>query len=145
MELLPDHVLLQVLNHLDTVALLSNRQVCRRWRELALHPSLWRHRRLIYDDFEEDVELAETALLLAPCLAQLYLSSKSLLDHALAASTSCRVAELTLRAETREDAAAAVMVLRNQVSLGGLRALSLLLNSPAAQPSLLGLADCLQG
>lgn len=46
MDILPDHLLVSVFALLDTPSLLRARGVCRRWRDLALNRSAWRHRGL---------------------------------------------------------------------------------------------------
>ena len=45
-DVLPDHLLVSVFALLDTPSLLRVRGVCRRWRDLALNRSAWRHRSL---------------------------------------------------------------------------------------------------
>lgn len=54
LEALPDDAMLAVLSYLSPAQLLEARTVCRRWRRLALHPHLWRQRRLV-DSFHGTV------------------------------------------------------------------------------------------
>lgn len=114
MDALPDDVLLAVLRLLPLREVVGARRVCRRWRDLALHPDLWRHQAFHTGSFSDGMLYA--ALRLAPCAAKLSFS-KGLVDFGVVAfSTACAAAELNVTLKCQGDAVLAAMAVRNQVS-----------------------------
>ncbi|XP_034244631.1 uncharacterized protein LOC117647166 isoform X1 [Thrips palmi] len=126
MAALPEDELLQVLSYLSPGELLQCRQVCRRWRDLALHPDLWRSKSLDADS----ASLVAAALRLAPCLDHLYMcgSESMALLGVLLSSTRCAVSQLYIRVHPA-DAVLAAVVISRQAALGRLRCVRLSLVS----------------
>ncbi|XP_034256653.1 uncharacterized protein LOC117654276 [Thrips palmi] len=119
---LPDDALLAVLAFLQPRQLLKCRPVCRRLRDLCLHPQLWRTVRLD-NDFEGPLC---AALRLAPCLRTLIVVSPFSANLTAAVySTTCVVSELALVLEDESGQAFAVAALHVISALGGLRKLDL--------------------
>ncbi|KAK3907580.1 Protein NLRC5 [Frankliniella fusca] len=149
MERLRDDDLLLVLQRLAVADLLACRLVCKRLAALALHPDAWRRRRLTGADARG--RRACAVLRLAPCLAEMDVTLPGKRDVGTHqppyATTRCAVRSLRL------DAAAATpeltaLVIRNQVALGGLRRLHLVLSPYKRDPTVvletLASADGLQ-
>lgn len=115
MSSLPDDALLSVLRWLSMAELLAARAVCRRWRVLALHPDVWRHRRL---NRRQPLALRRAALRLAPCAAFLRLNESDLKAFgALLVCTGCAVVELEIYdVDSNITAMLAAMVIHCQVT-----------------------------
>ncbi|XP_052133192.1 uncharacterized protein LOC127752306 [Frankliniella occidentalis] len=110
---LPDDVLVLVMQHLAVNDLFACRLVCQRLATLALHPEVWRHRRL------DDKTCVCAVLSLAPCLDKVVYSKKA---HTTAfATTRCAVRHLTLHIKKGTECALACLAVRNQEALGRLR------------------------
>lgn len=126
---LPEDELLRVLRCLETRQLLLCRGVCRRLRDLALHPSLWRSRSLDLG-ITASVELVAATLRLAPCLRTLSLDmgSQDLYVRlgTLLVSTNCAIGRLKLELAARGGLFAAMILVR-QAALGRLNAVSVTL------------------
>ncbi|XP_052123334.1 uncharacterized protein LOC127749373 [Frankliniella occidentalis] len=110
MDHLPDDVLLMAMQYLDVPDLLACRIVCKRLGDLALHPDVWRRRRLSHTD-----PWVCPALRLAPCLGEVHLKLPAAGRHSLYTATRCAVAALRLTA----------LVVRGQEALGRLKRLHL--------------------
>ncbi|XP_034244634.1 uncharacterized protein LOC117647166 isoform X3 [Thrips palmi] len=125
MAALPEDELLQVLSHLSPGELLQCRQVCRRWRDLALHPDLWRSKSLRASS-GSSARLVAAALRLAPCLNHLsMLGSESMARlGVLLSSTTCAFAKLYIWVDPADAVLVAVVVSR-QAALGRLRVVEL--------------------
>ncbi|XP_034231765.1 uncharacterized protein LOC117639899 isoform X4 [Thrips palmi] len=127
---LPEDELLRVLGFLGTKELLQSRAVCRRLRDLALHPSLWRSRSLGSLNMNIPVQLVATTLRLAPCLDKLYLRmNKREHPHQLGTllvSTNCAIRCLDVYASLSNGLYTA-MALERQAALGRLNALTVTL------------------
>ncbi|XP_034254580.1 uncharacterized protein LOC117653192 [Thrips palmi] len=122
---LPDDDLLSVLEYLSTPDLLSCRAVCRRLRDVALRPELWR-RRSIDMEFDASTRSLQAAVLrVAPCASSLSMrfAGDSHALGPLAATTRCAAAELILHVDDDPARlAAAKLVIRNQAALEGFKA-----------------------
>ncbi|XP_034256593.1 uncharacterized protein LOC117654265 isoform X2 [Thrips palmi] len=133
---LPDDALVRVLALLPPRELFRLRLVCRRLRDLSLHPDVWRSVGLSGGD----KGLLQAALRLAPCLREVTLLSSYLQAAACTiANTKCVVTNLTLFVRTQLDAAWATAIVLRFSTLGGLREISLDLlgAAPEALPPLL--------
>ncbi|XP_034256617.1 uncharacterized protein LOC117654269 isoform X2 [Thrips palmi] len=118
---LPDDALLAVLAFLQPRQLLRCRPVCRRLRDLCLHPQLWRTVKVLKDD--KGLQCA--ALRLAPCLRLLQVASPSSANlEAAVYSTTCVVSEFHVTLEEESGQAFAVAALQLFSALGGLRKLA---------------------
>ncbi|XP_034252189.1 uncharacterized protein LOC117651853 isoform X4 [Thrips palmi] len=118
---LPDDPLLEVLSYLSPRQLLQCRRVCRRWRDLALHPTIWREKCLTVS--RKSIQLVVSALRLAPCLGTLCMNSPELLDRLLSepvTSINCGIAALTFDGRA-SDTVLLGLLLRRQASLGRLK------------------------
>ncbi|XP_034240657.1 uncharacterized protein LOC117644947 isoform X2 [Thrips palmi] len=130
---LPDDALLAVLAFLPSREILSLRVLCRRLRDICLHPDLWRRRALRDldvlggNDFELEVGLLRAVLRLVPCIGRL---AGRVEDFAFMVSmvptTSCVIAELAL--SIYEDEALTTKILLTVHSLGGLKTLDVYLD-----------------
>ncbi|XP_026283099.1 uncharacterized protein LOC113209663 isoform X3 [Frankliniella occidentalis] len=122
MELMryPDELLLLILEKVRRVDLFACRLVCRRLGALALHPGVWRHRRLVVNRRR----LTCPVLRLAPCLAKLVVTVPTSSNcHPLTLlSTKCAASSLQLIVGPG-GAAQGALVIRNQEALGQLRSL----------------------
>ncbi|XP_034240749.1 uncharacterized protein LOC117644990 isoform X2 [Thrips palmi] len=127
LDKLPDEGLLFVLSYLGPKELLECRRVCRRLRDMALHPDLWRYMWL--KAHPEDNQLVAASLRLAPCLRWLNVGSSLHLAQlgVLLASTSCAIYELDLTFQPT-DAVLVVIVLERQAALGRLKYVKLKLS-----------------
>ncbi|XP_034241538.1 uncharacterized protein LOC117645445 [Thrips palmi] len=114
-ESLPDEALVAVLRRVPLPDLLLCRAVCRRWRDLALHPDAWRHRE--FRDMSIDVprSVLPAVLRLAPCLRRLDLWDVV----GEVAVTRCAVAGLKLRYV--ENGLVAALAVRLLAALGETR------------------------
>ncbi|XP_034233208.1 uncharacterized protein LOC117640623 [Thrips palmi] len=120
---LPDDALLAVLAFLPPRQLLSCRVLCRRLRDLCLHPDLWRRVRVLR---WKDHDLWRSAFRLAPCLRELDISGNHLRGAASEVSrTSCVVAKLTLSVATTHEVTFATAIVEKVSALGGLEQLVL--------------------
>ncbi|XP_034231764.1 uncharacterized protein LOC117639899 isoform X3 [Thrips palmi] len=127
---LPEDELLRVLGFLGTKELLQCRAVCRRLRDLALHPSLWRSRSLGSLITRIHIELVATTLRLAPCLDKLYLRM-DMRAHphefgTLLVSTNCAIRCLGVSMSLSNGLYTA-MALERQAALGRLNAVTVTL------------------
>lgn len=124
---LSDDELLHVLGFLSRVELLRCRMVCRRFRQLALHPAVWRRKILSHPKTRK---LGATTLRVAPCLAMLALDDPD--DVAslgvLLASSRCAVSTLCLALHPM-DAVLVAVVLARQASFGRLKVVELRVTS----------------
>ncbi|XP_034240658.1 uncharacterized protein LOC117644950 [Thrips palmi] len=130
---LPDDALLAVLAFLPSRELFSLRVLCRRLRDMCLHPDLWRRRALRDveyldgNDYEQEVGLLRAVLRLVPCIGRL---AGCVEDFAFMVSmvptTSCVIAELAFT--IYENEALATKILHTVHSLGGLKTLDVYLN-----------------
>ncbi|XP_052124039.1 uncharacterized protein LOC113211242 isoform X1 [Frankliniella occidentalis] len=133
MELLPDNVLLEVMQCLDLADLLACRLVCRRLGALAMLPEAWRHQSLDLVCIDDGYGLNgprhnECAVLqLAPCLREWELIIPLEKFHTLYTTTRCAVHTLTFCVEemSGKDALQVSLLIRNQAALGRLRRLSI--------------------
>ncbi|XP_034248186.1 uncharacterized protein LOC117649464 isoform X2 [Thrips palmi] len=119
---LPQELLLHVLSFLPARDLLRCRATCRRWRDLAVHPALWRHKNLDADS-ERDCELVAAAMRLVPCLHKLWVGFHPTCWESLGAVlpwTNCAVSHLHLGINLR-DAVLVTAVLGRQAALGKLK------------------------
>lgn len=119
--MLSDGELLEVLRHLSPRELLQCRAVCRRWRSLALHRSLWRNKSL--SSTCDNYWNIHGALRLVPCLRRLdvHLRRDHLDQYAvLYTSTSCAVSQLFIRFDL-SDSQFVAQVLNRQAALGRLK------------------------
>ncbi|XP_026277626.1 uncharacterized protein LOC113205987 [Frankliniella occidentalis] len=126
MESLLDEVLVVVLQYVDVPDLLSCRLVCKRLGELALHQDVWRHRRM---SLMPDEWLAP-ALRLAPCVENALFELSAFGSHSLYTETECAVKSLAVYvagAGGEEMLETAMHVIQNQLALGRLRGLTLLM------------------
>ncbi|XP_026283802.1 uncharacterized protein LOC113210160 [Frankliniella occidentalis] len=118
LQQLPDDVLVLMMQHLAVDDLFACRLVCRRLRDLALHPEIWSHRRL-----DEDKPCVCAVLGLAPCLDRAVYSKKV---HTRAFTmTRCAVRHLTLRVRQGTECARACIALLRQEVLGRLKSVQL--------------------
>ncbi|XP_034248173.1 uncharacterized protein LOC117649462 isoform X3 [Thrips palmi] len=122
---LPQELLLHVLSFLPPGDLLRCRATCRRWRDLAVLPALWRHKNL--DAYaKRDSELVAAAMRLVPCLHKLWVSPWSTCWDSLGAVlpwTNCAVSHLHLGINL-SDAVLVTAVLGRQAALGKLKHLN---------------------
>ncbi|XP_034246479.1 uncharacterized protein LOC117648213 [Thrips palmi] len=122
LDSLPDDALLQVLRYLDVRELLECRGVCRRWRELALRPLLWRDKRI---HSNMSTKLIAIALRLVPRLHSLRIDLPlhgDACDVLLVTPTA--ISEVDLKFGAKDDLLVA-LILSRQVSLGRLKKVSL--------------------
>ncbi|XP_026275523.2 uncharacterized protein LOC113204533 [Frankliniella occidentalis] len=126
MQPLLDDELIMVLQNVDVADLLTCRLVCKRLGGLALHPDVWRHRRL---RCSLDPLHAPT-LRLAPCLGEAMLVLRDGSPTPLYTETECAMAGLRvfMSGDGKEVLAKALLVVRNQLALGRLRSVSLVLD-----------------
>ncbi|XP_034246058.1 uncharacterized protein LOC117648026 isoform X2 [Thrips palmi] len=121
---LGDDELLLILGYLSARELLKCRVVCRRWRDAALHPHLWRMKSV--DSY--NTLLASAVLRLAPCLDSLTAGSlwNFIFDKSglLLASTKCAISKLHMTF-SMSDACYMALVITRQASLGRLKEVSL--------------------
>lgn len=139
MDRLPDAVLLRVFRSLDDEKLLDIRRVCRRFKDLALHPSLWQQRTIGAHWWNDELSSVDfprgrcrecAVLRLAPCarIWTVSLPRPTPQSQQLCASTRCAVTKVVLRVRRAGAATAghhAALLLRNQEALGRLRTLEL--------------------
>ncbi|KAK3908784.1 F-box/LRR-repeat protein 7, partial [Frankliniella fusca] len=119
--LLPDELLLMVLQHLGAPDLLACRRVCRKLWRLALDPLLWQHQVL-----DDRASWAGAVLRLAPCLHSLTVCWTSRLCHGEnTVKTACAIESLSITVCRAADFKRACSVIRNQAALGRLRHVSL--------------------
>ncbi|XP_026274937.1 uncharacterized protein LOC113204127 isoform X1 [Frankliniella occidentalis] len=120
MECLPDDALVAVLQFVDNEDILQCRLVCRRWRDLASHPGVWRYRHIT----------AEYLHLSPPCCSKLILDEENLVSCAvLAATTTTAAASLDLffspsfadDADPEIEAVLCALVIRHHGLLGRLK------------------------
>ncbi|XP_052132408.1 uncharacterized protein LOC113203046 [Frankliniella occidentalis] len=118
MELLPDDVLITVLQFLDVEDVLACRLVCKRLCGLALDQYVWRHRSLA-----DDHPRAGAVLLLAPCLKMLTVTGR--VPTLAATTTGCAVESLELRSRDADPFSPAEysLAVLKQEALGRLRRL----------------------
>ncbi|KAK3916094.1 F-box only protein 11, partial [Frankliniella fusca] len=126
MEELPDDVLLILMRYLRLPDLFACRVVCKRFKHLALHPDVWRHRSLkSHLAKDKPNPWVCPVLRLAPCLAELTAELPSVGCHGqLLAMSRCAVSCLRVTARWSGIKDAAFMI-RNQEALGRLRHLDL--------------------
>lgn len=131
LTMLPDHVLVAVFQLLDMPTLLAARGVCRRWRDLAVHRAVWRHRFLGVFEVEESVprdhphidwirtnqRCMAAAVRLAPCLKHLSLNRDSLLRVPLR-HVKCAVSDLQVWSVDQDDLHGSMRALRGLLSAG---------------------------
>ncbi|XP_034240651.1 uncharacterized protein LOC117644947 isoform X1 [Thrips palmi] len=125
---LPDDALLAVLAFLPSRELLSLRVLCRRLRDICLHPDLWRRRALGHlgnldeNDYEQEQGLLRAVLRLVPCLGRLigYVDDFEFMAS-MVPTTSCVISELKLG--IYGDGDSTTNVLHTVHSLGGLKTL----------------------
>lgn len=139
MSTLPDADLLLVLDFLTASQLLQCREVCCRWRQMALHPSLWRSRNLSadpmlkeHDDkFNRSRTCLAAALRVAPCARSIEVTfddpAADVWFLALA-STRCASSRLVLNMSA-SDSLLAAQVLSRQATLGRLKDVDLSVHS----------------
>ncbi|XP_034244322.1 uncharacterized protein LOC117646987 [Thrips palmi] len=140
---LPDDALVRVLALLPPRQLFSLRLMCRRLRDLCLHPNAWRSIRL--RGYPKG--LLKATLRLAPCLHKIRLPSSNLQAAACAISnTKCVVTKLELAVQTEFEVAWATAIVLKFSALGGLRKISLELfpGAPDALPPLLRMVYSVQ-
>ncbi|XP_052127236.1 uncharacterized protein LOC127750234 [Frankliniella occidentalis] len=146
MELLPDDVLVMVMQFLDVADVLACRLVCKRLCGLALHPDVWRHRSL-----SDDEPCASAVLRLAPCLNKLIVTGQ--VSTLAVTTTRCAVKKMILLAtHTKATDQMALMATEyayavyKQESLGRLRHLELCqmyhLHMPVTDVLLRTVASC---
>ncbi|XP_034246459.1 uncharacterized protein LOC117648206 isoform X2 [Thrips palmi] len=124
---LPDDELLQVFGFLTREQLLKCRTVCRRFRQLTLHPALWRRMNLLNPSWSA---LGAATLRVAPCLRRLTVSNldELVLLGTLLAASSCAVSELHVVLDV-VDAVLVAVVLARQATLGRLKEVKLTVTS----------------
>lgn len=112
---LPDDALLSVLEYLPPRMLFTCRAVCRRLRDMCLHPHLWRCVQL------ETGGVLLAALRLAPCLGAINFEglNASLTDECI--KTACIVEELDLFVHNDSAVMFASAIVKKFSTLGGLR------------------------
>ncbi|XP_034256459.1 uncharacterized protein LOC117654243 isoform X2 [Thrips palmi] len=140
---MPDDALVRVLALLPPREVFRLRLVCRRLRDLSLHPDVWRSVSLRGGD----QGLLQAALRLAPCLRKVSLRSPHLQAAACTVCNSkCVVTDLKLSVQNETDAAWATAIVQRLSTLGGLREITLLLNpaAPDALHPLLRMVYCVQ-
>ncbi|XP_034233129.1 uncharacterized protein LOC117640616 [Thrips palmi] len=121
---LPDDALLAVLAFLPPRQLFDCRVLCRRLRDLCLHPDLWRRIRVARA--WKNLGLSRSALRLAPCLRELDISGIDLEDAATEVSrTSCVVAKLRIAVDATHEVTFATAIVEKVSALGGLEELDL--------------------
>lgn len=116
---LPDDVLLAILANLSTRELFSCRLVSRRFRDLCLHPDLWKSAFLS----ARAGGTLRAALRLAPCCDTLFLDSHDDFESVAyeVASTECVVAKVDIFTFHQENVGFAMDIIQKLSSLGGLR------------------------
>ncbi|XP_034246910.1 uncharacterized protein LOC117648512 [Thrips palmi] len=124
---LPDDELLQVFGFLTREQLLQCRTVCRRFRQLTLHPALWR-RISLWNPIR--CHLGAATLRVAPCLERLTVWEPDDVVPlgTLLAASSCAVSELHVALDLM-DAVLVAVVLARQADLGRLKEVSLTVTS----------------
>ncbi|XP_034256689.1 uncharacterized protein LOC117654283 [Thrips palmi] len=142
---LPDNALVRVLALLLPREFFSLRLrlVCRRLRDLCLHPNVWRSIRLRGGH----KGLLKATLRLAPCLHKIYLPSSNLQAAACAISnTKCVVTKLALAVQTEFEAAWATAMVLKFSTLAGFRKISpdLFRGATDALPPLLRMVNSVQ-
>ncbi|XP_052120646.1 uncharacterized protein LOC113206215 isoform X3 [Frankliniella occidentalis] len=112
MEMLPDDVLLMVLEELyEEADIFACRLVCKRLAALALHPAVWRN--FYLSCFE--THCVCPVLRLAPCLADMYIKLPANGCHQWAfASTRCAVKSLWIFVDGSSNAAHAAAIICKQ-------------------------------
>ncbi|XP_026291330.1 uncharacterized protein LOC113215883 [Frankliniella occidentalis] len=95
-QLLPDDVLLEVMQYLSVDDVFACRLVCKRLEGLARHPNVWRHRRIV------EKHCLCPVLRLAPCLEALEWCKQRSCESSFSAleTTKCAVTSLTLALPT---------------------------------------------
>ncbi|XP_026280137.1 uncharacterized protein LOC113207696 [Frankliniella occidentalis] len=123
MEQLPDDVLVMTMKkYLGVEDVIGCRLVCKRFAALALHPDVWRGRRIFRSTLSRARHYATTVLHLAPCLLEVY--STDMFPALI--TTRCAIKHLTLQvAKEGFIASEYALVVRNQEALGRLRGLYL--------------------
>ncbi|XP_034256281.1 uncharacterized protein LOC117654171 [Thrips palmi] len=140
---LPDDALVRVLALLPPREVFRLRLVCRRLRDLSLHPDVWRS----VDLSGGDIGLLQAALRLAPCLREVSLRSPHLQVAACTVcNTNCVVTNLKLSVQNETDAAWATVIVQSFSTLRGLREITLVLYpaAPGALHPLLRMVYCVQ-
>lgn len=111
-----------MLAFLEPRELFSCRRVCRRFRDLGLHPHLWQSVRLT----AWNKSLLCASLRLAPCIREVTLCDRDLKDTATAIfSGKCVITRLRMNVVASANELLATSILNVVSSLGGLRALHL--------------------
>lgn len=118
---LPEDDLLAVLSYLSAEELLHCRQVCRRLRDVCLHPSLWRSVRLLF----KMKAVALRALRLAPCLRNIVLHPADLDALQAVYTSSCAIEGLSMNVAEPSDVPRAMGILQRVSSVGALRELDM--------------------
>ncbi|XP_034231825.1 uncharacterized protein LOC117639909 isoform X1 [Thrips palmi] len=127
---LPEDVLLAVLAHLSARELFGCRVLCRRLRDVCLHPALWRRLSLPAACHKGVVR---AALRLAPCLLRVQWTGADLDTFAsMVSETSCVVEKLFAIVHSPNDVPLATSIVQKLSGLGGLKTLRLVLNGIAA-------------
>ncbi|XP_034231335.1 uncharacterized protein LOC117639608 isoform X2 [Thrips palmi] len=142
---LPDEVLLHALTFLTPATLLRCRAVCRRWKQLALHPLVWRSQTLRISGGRNtnkgmarhrQLRLATVVLRLAPCLGLLKVSDFGkvfdVVGPALINNSKFSLYDLDISFRS-SDAFMVAMVLDRQASFGRLKAVRLRVLGHASQ------------
>ncbi|XP_034246379.1 uncharacterized protein LOC117648177 isoform X2 [Thrips palmi] len=119
---LPDHVLLQVMSHLDEDDLLESRGVCRRWRDLALHPMIWQNKSIYFFASSDYIAIALRLVPRLRCLLMDLTCHGDVWDILLATPTA--IADITLLFD-RKDAMLVALILARQAALGRLKRVTL--------------------
>ncbi|XP_052130565.1 uncharacterized protein LOC127751295 [Frankliniella occidentalis] len=142
MDLLPDDVILEVLQYLDVRDLLAFRRVCKRLGALVLAGRVWRHRELRLDGRPPNGSLRVPPasprergplhlLRVAPCLDHLHICAAAGTLRALT-TTKCAVASLTLENNHLSfNAQVYAEVVGHQGALGRLRRVHLIFSRSA--------------
>ncbi|XP_052132351.1 uncharacterized protein LOC127751993 [Frankliniella occidentalis] len=130
MDPLPDDVLVMAMSLLDVADLLACRLVCKRLAGLAQHPDVWRHRCIDVGRLYDTTSCQR--LRLAPCALEISTSvpmEPAACRHGDLRTTSCasRGLAIIVRDCGPEHVATAVQIVKQQVALGRLRGLSLVL------------------
>ncbi|XP_026275857.1 uncharacterized protein LOC113204773 [Frankliniella occidentalis] len=136
-QLLPDLVLLEVMQYLSVDDVFACRLVCKRLEALARHPNVWRHRRI---DWDRDCPCA--VLRLAPCLRAIVCRRHGdgyspYYSNAAFETTKCAVTSLDIEVESawngkksHPQLAHFTQVVRNQIALGRLQHVTVLSGRP---------------
>ncbi|KAK3927404.1 F-box only protein 11 [Frankliniella fusca] len=140
MEQLPDEVLLTILGHLSIPDLLTVRIACKRLAELALHPLLWRSRRMGGGSLV-DPRWTCPVLRLAPCLRSVDIDFSPEACHCAASTTRCAVAEVSLCGNSHSFPVEAALALVNLRRNGDIRKLHISFALTCSRPQVRILLD----